>query len=119
LTGLVSHFANRTFDSIARPFDSIARPCDGPTTNGRCFACQISGLVHRLLGACPKIVEHALALIELALNTCLCLRGEVAHRVTDLCCRIAHATLNFSPIHKTSSLPMLAFYRQILKHRMR
>ena len=112
MTGGVSDFASRTLDSIARLFDNIARPCDGLTTNGRCLACQISGLVHRLPAARPKIMEQALALMELVLNTCLCLRclrGEVAHGVTDLCRRIAHiahATLNSLPIHEASYLPM-------------
>ncbi len=115
MTGGVSDFASRTLDSITRLVDSVARSRDGLTTNGRCFACQISSLVHRLPGACPKIVEQAHALIELALDTCLCLRGEVAHSGADLYCRIAHATLNSLLIRETSSLPMLVCHRQLLK----
>src|ERR1700724_2456325 len=89
-------------DLASDPLDRIARLRYSLNSGARCVASQAGSLVDRCPGACLQIPEHGLALIDLVLNHFLCLRGEVIHRVPDLCRCIANRTpalLIHRPLH--------------------
>jgi hypothetical protein len=99
LTGLASHLASDTLNSIAGLRNRL-------TTGCRHLAHQSSGLSQYFSSACLKTLEHFFALIELP----FC-------RVADLCYRIGHDILNSPLVHRSPPTATTRVTRQLTNSR--
>jgi hypothetical protein len=99
LTGLASHLASDTLNSIPGLRNRL-------TTGCRHLAHQGSGLSQCFSSACLKTLEHSFALIELP----FC-------RVADLCHRIGHDILNSPLVHRSPPTATSRVTRQLTNSR--